>query len=383
MPVTIYPGHHLNTLQPQLRYYLDTRGPGKTRLRSATRPGFLDFSPEIRNLIYAYAVVLEHPIERRSKQRKQPWLGNPDSADRQARAEISTCFNFMLSCRTIYREARSMFWGCNVFELDVVPTRPTESKSDDEDIGAGDTVTDWKFDIPVKALDLRRLVRRVIMRPAESWSWFQAPHTPAAVSLSSAPLPSIVDLFIEFDTRTCEIAEYPLPHAVDSMDASDLLSNALPNFLQRLRDSQEVLQSHTLYQHVESALQAMTGSFANLRTIRVAGSTSLFRDTSTWERHEFDAFGEDASFVQSLSAEVSRLGKDFVLEKAQDVNSCEHCDAFFETGEWTTYEAEVTCPECLGDCSYCDRCGADWDYEEWTEYEERPGCPECAAEQEA
>ncbi|KAK4891732.1 hypothetical protein LTR27_009740 [Elasticomyces elasticus] len=256
-----YKRHRLNTIQPQLRYYLDTRGPGKTRLRSVTRPGFLDFSPEIRNLIYEYAVVLEDPIERPSTQRKRPWLGNPDSEDRQARAEISTCFNFMLSCKTVYYEARSMFWGCNVFELEVVPTGPTESESDDENIGAGDTVTDWKFDIPVQAPDLRRLVRKVVMRPAESWSWFQAPHTSAAISQSSVLLPSTVDLFVEFDRRTSEIAEYPLPHALDSID---IIPNALPGFLQRLRDSHEVLQSYTLYQHVESALQAMTGRFPNL-----------------------------------------------------------------------------------------------------------------------
>ncbi|KAK5703654.1 hypothetical protein LTR17_021930 [Elasticomyces elasticus] len=381
MPVTIYPGHRLNTLQPQLRYYLDTRGPEKTRLRSATRPGFLDFSAEIRNLISEYAVVLEEPIERPSTQRKRPWLGNPDSEDRQARADISTCFNFMLSCKTIYYEARSMFWGCNVFELEVVPTGRTESMSDDEDIGAGDTVTGWKFDIPVKAPDLRRLVRRVIMRPAESWSWFQdSPHTRAAFSQTSVPLPSIVDLFVEFDRRTSEIAEYPLPHALDSID---IIRDALPGFLQRLRDSQEVLQSYTLYQHVESALQAMTGTSPNLRTIRVTGTTSLLRDTSEWECHEFDAFGKDCSFVQSLSAEVSRLGKDFVLEKAHDVNSCEDCEAYFDSETWKGYEAAVLCPECTKDYSCCNGCGADWDYEEWTEYEEDGYCPECAAEQEA
>ncbi|KAK5706124.1 hypothetical protein LTR97_001110 [Elasticomyces elasticus] len=376
MPVTIYPSHRLNTLQPQLRYYLDTRGPGKTRLRSATRPGFLDSSPEIRNLVYEYAVVLEEPIERPSTQRKRPWLGNPDSADRQARADISTCFNFMLSCKTIYYEARSMFWGCNVFELEVVPTGRTESKSDDENIGAGDTVTAWKFDIPVEAPDLRKLVRRVIMRPTEAWSWFQ---DSAAAYQSSVLLPSIVDLFVEFDWRTSEIAEYPLPHALGSID---IIPNALPGFLQRLRDSQEVLQSYTLYEHVESALQAMTGRFPDLRTIRVTGTTSLLRDTRDWEGHEFDAFGEDCSFVQSLSAEVSRLGKDFVLEKAHDVESCDYCDAYFDSEKWTDYEAAVLCSECTEIYSHCDYCGVDWDYEEWTEYEDGC-CPECAAEREA
>ncbi|KAK4958825.1 hypothetical protein LTR10_003622 [Elasticomyces elasticus] len=379
MPVTIYPGHRLNTLQPQLRYYLDTRGPGKTRLRLATRPGFLDFSPEIRNLIYGYAVVLDHTIERAGPCQR-PGLWNPNTAAREARANISACFNFMLSCRTIYYEARPMFWGCNVFDLEVVPTGPTESKSDDEDIGAGDIVTGWKFDMPMKPLDLRRLIRRVAMRPTWSWSRFTPPHTSAAGFLRSVTLPSIVDLLIEFDGQTSKIAEYPLPHAVHSIN---ILPNAAPNFLQRLRDSWEVLGAHTLYQHVESALQAMAGRMPNLRIIRVTGATSLLHRTAQWEGHEFDAFGEDTSFTRSLSAETSRLGKDFVFEKPKDVSSCYCCDALWKYEEWKAYEKDGLCPGCSGDISYCHRCGAEWIHEVWMERKEDGYCPECAAEWEA
>ncbi|KAK5677092.1 hypothetical protein LTS10_010281 [Elasticomyces elasticus] len=372
MPVTIYPGHRLNTLQPQLRYYLDTRGPGKTRLRSATRPGFLDFSPEIRNLIYDYAVVLKHPIERRSKQRKRPWLSNPNNADRQARAEISTCFNFMLSCRTIYYEARSMFWGCNVFSLEAVPTECTNSMDEDTD----GVVTDWRFNIPVKAPGSRLLIRRVVLRPSYAWSGFLVMDTAGAGAQSNVPLPSIVDLLIQFDRTTSEIAECPLPHAIDGM-----FPNGSPA-LQRLKDTEEVQEAHLLYRHIESALQALADKCPDLRTIHVNGFTALldsqeYRDGLKSEGLVFEPFGIDTSLIRSLSAKVRNMGKDFVFEGAQDIIPCQYCGDEWSREEWEDYKQQMDCPECPEDLDWCE-CDLDWYEEACAKFEEDGYCPACA-----
>ncbi|KAK3638342.1 hypothetical protein LTR56_013171 [Elasticomyces elasticus] len=372
MPVTIYPGHRLNTLQPQLRYYLDTRGPGKTRLRSATRPGFLDFSPEIRNLIYSYAVVLTNPIAQPAP-RKRPWLWNPVSEDKQARADIKACFNFMLSCKTIYYEARSMFWGCNVFSLEAVPTDWSNSMDEDTD----GFVTDWSFDVPVKAPGSRLLIRRVVLRPYYAWSSFLAMDAARAGSQSNVPLPSIVDLLIQFDRTTSEIAECPLPHAIDGMLPIDSPA------LQWLKDTEEVQEAHLLYRHIDSALQALADKCPDLRTIRVNGFTALLdsqehRDGLKSEGLVFEPFGIDTSLIRSLSAKVSNMGKDFVFEGAQDIITCQYCGEEWSCEEWEEYLQQLECPACAEDFNSCECFDDTWYDEACVKFEEDGWCPACA-----
>lgn len=70
------------------------------------RTSFLDFSAEMRKIVYRYAVVVPFVIRNGVILYKN---------DRKRRDRITACFTFMRTCRQVYEEASPMFWEFKVF----------------------------------------------------------------------------------------------------------------------------------------------------------------------------------------------------------------------------------------------------------------------------
>ena len=70
--------------------------------------GLLDLPPEIRLVIYGYALRLDFALHK-SRNKKQSHL-------------ITDCFNLMQTCRTVHDEASPIFWGDNWFAAHAAPT---------------------------------------------------------------------------------------------------------------------------------------------------------------------------------------------------------------------------------------------------------------------
>lgn len=278
---------------------------------------FLDLSAEIRNIVYEYAVVMPFVIRNDDTSYKN---------DRKCRDRITACFNFMQTCRRVYKEASPVFWGCNTFLLQaqLIAPRPRPMVfGSPTDLPHLSKYAPWHVRVGKShCRQIRRLTwicgcdKDLRMRYSRDWR-----RRSCSWSSLSDLLAVVTELTVVLDVEATALTRFP-----KSEDATDYVESLwIP---EQAKLEKETFLS--LVRHTSNALRARLLQYLQFFTSGVFPSLQLTRlgcmagDCDDFEK----VMTAGISFFQDLAAIVTTRGLNFSIAGVQDLGPLDLDDLY-------------------------------------------------------